>query len=268
MKSKMRTLRRGALFASVLYCTSAQVRATEAPRLVHVFVALADNAHQGMVPVPAMLGNGDDPERNLYWGAAFGVRTFFGKSTEWRETQRIENPYKGVLERIVFQHRSADVVMVADAYQGSAIAQALTDFLSAAAGIRLHKAEFSVCAFRSTQPCPPEDPELVVYVGHDGLMDFSLAQAISSVDTVKRKAIILACASKQYFGAPLKPTGAQPLLWTTNLMAPEAYTLKAALDGWILGEPAEKIRQRAAAAYAQYQKISVTAALRLFSSSW
>jgi len=51
-------------------------------------------------------------------------------------------------------------------------------------------------------------------------------------------------------------------------MAPEAYTLKAALDGWILNEPAEQIRHRAAAAYAQYQKISMTAALRLFSSSW
>jgi hypothetical protein len=29
-------------------------------------------------------------------------------------------------------------------------------------------------------------------------------------------------------------------------MAPEAYTLKAALDGWIAGEDDEAIRQRAA----------------------
>jgi hypothetical protein len=36
------------------------------PRLIHVFVALADNVHQGIVPVPAALGNGDDPARNLY----------------------------------------------------------------------------------------------------------------------------------------------------------------------------------------------------------
>src|SRR5256885_7283118 len=40
-----------------------------------------------------------------------------------------------------------------------------------------------------------------------------------------------------------------PLLWTTNLMAPEAYTLKSALDGWILSESNGKIRERAAAAY-------------------
>jgi hypothetical protein len=48
------------------------------------------------------------------------------------------------------------------------------------------------------------------------------------------------------FGSGLKTTGA-PLLWTTGLMAPEAYTLKAALDGWIAGESAvarENARQQ------------------------
>ena len=79
---------------------------------------------------------------------------------------------------------------------------------------------------------------------------------------------MLACASKQFFGTPLKPTGAEPLLWTTNLMAPEAYTLKAALDGWIAGESGDQIRRRAAEAYAQYQKISQGAALKLFTTGW
>ncbi len=264
----MRALWTVAFFASALCGASAQAYASEKPRVVHVFVALADNAHQGIIPVPAVLGNGDDPARNLYWGAAFGVRTFFRKSAEWRETLRIEKPYKGVLERIVFQHRTSNVLIVADAYQGREIGQAISDFFSAAAGIRLHQSEPAACLASSAANCPPEDAELVVYVGHDGLMDFSLAKPISRADTVQRKAMILACASKQYFGAPLKSTGAQPVLWTTNLMAPEAYTLKAALDGWILNESAEQIRHRAAAAYAQYQKISVTAAVRLFSSSW
>jgi hypothetical protein len=44
--------------------------------------------------------------------------------------------------------------------------------------------------------------------------------------------------------------------------------LKAALDGWIAGESGEQIRQRAAAAYAQYQKISERAALKLFATGW
>lgn len=73
------------------------MRAQNAARLVHVFVALADNAHQGIVPVPAALGNGGDAARNLYWGAAFGVRTFFKKSGEWKEIAVVENPNSNVL---------------------------------------------------------------------------------------------------------------------------------------------------------------------------
>ena len=46
-------------------------------RVIHIFVALCDNASQGIVPVPARIGNGDDPKNNLYWGAAFGIRTYF-----------------------------------------------------------------------------------------------------------------------------------------------------------------------------------------------
>jgi phage-related baseplate assembly protein len=51
-------------------------------------------------------------------------------------------------------------------------------------------------------------------------------------------------------------------------MAPEAYTLKAALDGWIAGEDDEAIRQRAAQAYDKYQKCGSRAALRLFATGW
>jgi hypothetical protein len=57
-------------------------------------------------------------------------------------------------------------------------------------------------------------------------------------------------------------------LWTTGLMAPEAYVLKAALDGWILKESGDSVRRRAAAAYNKYQKCGSNAALRLFSSGW
>lgn len=43
-------------------------------RKVHVFVALADN-RQGIAPVPARIGNGQDPANNLYWGARYGIKT-------------------------------------------------------------------------------------------------------------------------------------------------------------------------------------------------
>ena len=232
---------------------------------MHVFVALADNEHQGIVPVPKALGNGDDPDKNLYWGAAFGVRTFFKKSADWEQVQLTKNPNKYVLESATFRHKSSGTTLLADAYRGSEIKQALADFFSAAAGqenpIRIDRPAEGTMATNKKEV-------LLVYVGHDGLMDFAMEKAFPGNGATKRQAIVLACASKQFFGAPLKPTRAEPLLWTTNLMAPEAYTLKAALDGWIADESNDQIRRRAADAYAQYQRISQDAALKLFTTGW
>lgn len=50
-------------------------------------------------------------------------------------------------------------------------------------------------------------------------------------------------------------------------MAPEAYTLKSALDGWLLGEGNEQIRNRAVAAYDKYQKCGLIAARKLIVSA-
>jgi hypothetical protein len=81
-----------------------------------------------------------------------------------------------------------------------------------------------------------------------------------------RPAIILACASRYYFSEALRASGAYPLLWTTNLMAPEAYTLEVALSAWIRGESDGEIPERAAAACARYQKCSLVAARKLFAT--
>ncbi len=49
------------------YCLIAsQVFAHSNTETIHVFVALCDNQNQGIVPVPASLGNGQDPKSNLY----------------------------------------------------------------------------------------------------------------------------------------------------------------------------------------------------------
>jgi hypothetical protein len=99
-------------------------------------------------------------------------------------------------------------------------------------------------------------------------MDFRLSSVTQKKNEAHRDAIILACASKQYIAEPLRASGAYPLLWTTGLMAPEAYTLKSALDGWMEHESNEQIRQRAAGAYDKYQKCGLRGAQRLFASGW
>ena len=233
------------------------------PRTVHVFVALADNKNQGIVPVPAKLGNGDDAEANLYWGSAYGVKTFFARSHEWKLIASLRNPKTEVLERCIFKHRSQNVYLVADAYRGIQIKHAIVDFLEAAAG---GNAEQVLARAESVHAGGNAD--LLVYVGHEGLMDFQLTTLPHIKNNLPRNAIILACLSKSYFVAPLHAAGAYPLLWTTGLMAPEAYTLKSALDGWIMNETNQQIRQRAAAAYDQYQKCGLNAARKLFATGW
>ena len=231
--------------------------------VIHVFVALADNVNQGIVPVSASLGNGDNPTTNLYWGAAFGIRTFFSRNKDWELISVTSNPSPSILERCVFKHRRTSTVLVADAYRGKEISQTTVDFLDAAAGKPGEKLKAKDVEFHTAGSA-----NLVAYIGHNGLMDFTLPSHPKRRDDRERRAIILACASKNYFSPALQQSGATPLLWTTNLMAPEAYVLSAAIDGWLKKESDEQIRLRAADAYHKYQKCGVKAARGLFATGW
>ena len=52
--------------------------------MVHVFVPLCDNEHQGIIPVNASLGNGMNLQTNLYWGARYGVKSHFKSLPAWK----------------------------------------------------------------------------------------------------------------------------------------------------------------------------------------
>ena len=262
-KSPLRTLTIFALLCVACLSLAAQ----NTPRTVHVFVALADNQNQGIVPVPAKLGNGQDPAHNLYWGSAYGVKTYFSHASQWMIVSCVQEPKSHVVERCTFRHRTQNVYLVADAYQGNAIQTAILDFLDAASGLKPETISVSTDG-RALAFTAGGGANLIAYVGHDGLMDFTLPRLSHQQNYSKREAVILACASKSFFAEPLRATGAYPALWTTGLMAPEAYTLKAALDGWVNQEDYEQIRNRAAAAYNQYQHCGVKAARRLLATGW
>jgi hypothetical protein len=232
-------------------------------RTVHVFVALCDNEHQGIVPVAPIFGNGDDPENNLYWGASYGVRSYFSRSKEWEMVSKKSNLSDEVLERCIFRHRDGEVFIAADAYRGKDIESAIMDFLNAASGNRSEQRLFIVGTDTFALSLFGE-ADLLAYVGHDGLMDFSIESYPTQKDSVVRNAIIIACISKVFFEDAIRTAGANPLVWTAGLLAAEAYPLKAAIDGWILSEDAEEIRIRAAGAYHKYQKCGLKAAMNLF----
>lgn len=232
-------------------------------RTVHVVVSLCDNKNQGIVPVPAAIGNGRDPANNLYWGCGYGVKTFLKIQSDWKLLKQAANPSEHILERLIFKHRDSLVYIIADAYDGASIKKATADFLNYCAG-RLK----NTIVADSVRIETGGGADLLCYVGHNGLMDFSLLHYPSIDDTNHRDAIILACASKNYFAEPISKTGANPLLWTTNLMSPEAYTLVAAIDSWLKNEKPATLVDKAARTYSRYQKCSLMGAKMLFSTGY
>lgn len=253
------------------------IRITTAPvhprpdsiRLIHVFVALCDNKYQGIVPVPAGIGNGQQPRSNLYWGAGYGVHTYFTRSKDWEVVAKgsYSVPIREdsvVLDRLLLRHRRQGVYLLAEAFDGRNMKEAITEFLQAAAGKLPRMAELQG---RDSLYFGGE-ADLLAFVGHDGLMDFSLQQQFKGDTLKKRETIILACYSKRFFGPHLQSTGAQPLLWTSGLMAPEAYTLHDAINAWVAKKTAAQIQQAASKAYSAYQRCSMRAATRLLPTGW
>ncbi len=236
-------------------------------KLIHVHVALCDNDSQGIVPVPKKIGNGNDPGNNLYWGCGYGVRTFFTNSSDWELLKIWKNPRTHILERAAWRHRRNGTLLVADAWRGARIKDCTVAFVNNIAG---RSNDTLTVPFKngSSQLVQLNNAQLVAYVGHNGLMEFDVDTVAAAPGNKGREAILLCCAARSYFKPQLKAADAYPLLWTTNLMGPEAYTLKAAIDGWMNHETGEQIRVRAATAYNQYIKCGIKGAMNLFASGW
>ncbi|MGF1532863.1 MAG: hypothetical protein ACFCUI_04120 [Bernardetiaceae bacterium] len=237
------------------------------PRTVHVLVALCDNESQGIAPVPPLIGNGNDPYNNLYWGCGYGIKTFFGRSQNWQliQSQKFKSYEATLLERLIFKHRQQNAYLIADAYRGNQIKQTLNDFLDASAGVSgtyLHTPDGQTLGIGG-------HADLIAYIGHNGLMEWNLPTIRRTNIYKKRAAIVLACLSDRYFRERLLLTDTYPLLLTTDLMAPEAYTLEAVLHEWLSdGHNPESIHRAAAEAYQKYQKCSPQKAQDLFRSGW
>jgi len=240
------------------------------PIVVHVVVALCDNVNQGIVKVPEGIGNGQDPKSNLYWGAMHGVRHYLPKKAGWKSFDVSPKQDERVLERVVFHGaiargtKSASVYIVADAWDGATIRDAMTAYFTMTAGaleeritVQKDNKEVSILAGGAAH--------LVVFVGHNGLMDFSLEPpATTFPNAPPRAAAALSCASRPYFEDRLTSVGAHPLLLTTGLMAPEAYTLDAAIRAWAAGGDGKATVEAAAVSYNKFQKCGMKGARRLF----
>lgn len=256
----MQNLARCFTLATVFLC--APIHAAE---VIHVFVALCDNASQGIIPVPAKIGDGDKPDANLYWGCSEGVRSWFSASKKWKRLPAVESPKPEILERVLFKHRERDVYLIADAWRGREIKPCMQTFVNAAGGLAGEDVKSGDVMLKAGG-----NASLVAYIGHNGLMEFGVewpaAKAAASEKVTAKSAVVLACVSERYFADKLKSVGAHPLLTTRQLMYPGAFALHDALEARFAGKDAAAIREAAARAYARNQGISVKAALGVFAA--
>lgn len=244
----MISLRSTCLF-SMLFFTGLPCPAATPTSHIHVIVSLVDNLSQGIVPVPAKIGNGNDTHHNLYWGAAYGVKTFLSKAEGWRKLGCEDNISATILERCRFAWEDK-LTVTAEAYRGNRIDQAMLDFMRQAA-----------------TPPSPAQREMVVFIGHDGLMDDAsrpIVEHFPKHAKHDKQAVVLACLSDEYFSEHLQAAGSQPVVTTFSFMAPEAYVLEAVARGFANRASEAELRSAAATAYARYQHISAKAGKSVF----
>ena len=176
---------------------------------------------------------------------------------------------QGVLDRVLLSTTvnrtgigSVPVHVIADAWDGREMRSAIEHFLDMAGGRRLETVSAALNGQTVTLSAGG-NAHVVVFVGHNGLMDFDIPEASQpATDNRPKSAMVLACLSRDFFESLLLNTGAHPLLMTKGLMAPEAYTLDAALKSWFSGKDAETTHQAAAASYCEYQKCRTSWAYR------
>lgn len=234
-------------------------------KVVHLHVALCDNESQGILPVPSRIGNGDDPASNLYWGCSDGAMRYFGKSKLWTKIKSVSKPAdKEILERLVFRHKRTGAVLVVDAWRGSEIKACIKRYCRSLAGQHYESLSLDVGG-KTRRFNIGGGADLHAFIGHNGLMEFTLP-AFSANPKRKKSpsAVVLCCQSDVFFSKYLSQARAKPVLMTASNMYPGAFLLHDALEGWFKGESQEKIRLRAAKAYAKNQKIKVKGALTVF----
>jgi hypothetical protein len=262
--------------ANMIWATTTQERmdrdiAVGRPVVIQVSVALADNKNQWIVPVPESIGNGQDARTNLYWGARYGIKTYMLKDGGWEKAATLKPDDKRILERLILKkifsrnHQRVQVYLVADAWDGKYIKDTIKKFLNYTAG-----QEFVNVQLKDKKIEAGGNAHLIAYIGHNALMDYvgmkdlTVSNPEATVNKRRNDAIVLACKSEQYFLPRLKKIGSHPLVLTTGLMAPEAYSLEAAINQWIAGGSESQVKKAAAGRYNKYQKTGQKAAERLF----
>lgn len=251
------------------------------PLVVQVHVPLCDN--DVLRCGNDRLGNGDEPDRNLYWGTSGGFRGWFGRrGSGWTEVSVTWAREADVLAVRVWRRsvapggalrargvrRAFVVYVVAYAWRGEAIQSAMAAFAADLYGTgKARRVELWSGGAKGTVIDAGAAAQVVAFVGHNGWMDVAEATWPASPPDARRKgAIAIACLTEDYLADAVPSDRRVPLLFTRSLLFAGAHSLEGAVRAFAEGRGLLAIRDGAAAAYAAGQDKPVARARAAFTN--
>lgn len=213
------------------------------------------------------LGDGDNPDTNLYWSTTPGFGEWFARhGSGWKRVLRQTAGATGdadVLAVHVYRRTVAapaawrkrgvpahyDIDIAVHAWRGSAIDRALAAFSNEVSG----KAARKLVLDDKTSIDAGGAAQIVAWVGHNRLMDLERFDWPKPGGVVKG-AIAIACDTAPYMEAEVASPTRVPLLMTRDLLFANAAPLEATVLAFATGGGYGEMRHDATAAYAGVQK--------------
>ncbi len=234
------------------------------PYFVHIFVPLCDNENQGIVPTSKSLGDGLSLRTNLYWATKGGMKRHFNDSKDWKLVYSAKDVSSSVLERVIFERdfSGTQVYVIADAYRGDRMEETVNDFLASLAYEK--KGEVELESGKTVKFGGHSD--LMVFNGHNGMMDNIDVRNWKNKTEKKTDAVINACVSYNYFEEELMLAQAYPLIRTNTLLYPAAYSIEQVIIDWINDTTEKQIALNAGRVYCE--KHDCGRGTKVFKTGW
>ena len=238
------------------------------PLVVEVHVPLCDNTI--IRCGNKKLGDGDNPETNLYWSTTPGFGEWFVRpGSGWKrvakqkagETGDVDVLAMHVYRRTVttpaaWKKRGApaklEIDIVVHGWRGTAIDRALAAYAADVSGSTARTVKLDDGSTLDAGGAA----QIVAWVGHNRLMDLDTFQW-PAPGTATKGAIAIACQTAPYMEEPVPAATRVPLLMTRDFLFANAAPLEAAVLAFASGGSYAKIRLDSATAYAGVQQREV-----------
>lgn len=212
-----------------------------APLVTHVIVPLCNNAQINCGA--GKLGDPSDLDRNLYWGAVFGIAKYFERKSSLYEKWRDEGANGPRLTRIIYRRvvqgsglgvgAQVEHLVIADAWHGDSIDDAVRTFFQAATqGESIEIKDKGTLRVHS-----------IIYAGHNRLLD-GLKLPSVAVSNEGITSFVLGCRTQSGFEKQLLESGAIAALTTRDYMAPEGYLVDSISQSLAAGLGFKAIRNQ------------------------